>query len=85
MPRLNYVSQTAKSISVAYGDMPAGAQIAFVNDTSGAQTQSPSDALAAGGSGAAEIAIPKLPGGAYHLAAQSDGQTIAQTVPFYLT
>ena len=85
MPRLTYVSQTANSISVTYADMPAGAQVAFVDDTSGALTQSPSNALAAGGSGAADVAIPSLPGGKYHLTAQSDGQSIAQTVPFYLS
>ena len=85
MPRLNYVSQTVNNISVTYADMPASAQIMFVNDTSGTQTQSQSDALSAGGSGSADIAIPSLPGGKYHLLAQSDGQSIAQTVPFYLT
>ena len=85
MPRLTYVSQTANSINVTYADMPASAQIVFVNDTSGTQTQSQSNALAAGGSGSADIAIPGLPGGKYHLLAQSDRQSIAQTVPFYLT
>ena len=84
MPRLTYVSQTGQSISVTYADMPASAQIVFVNDTSGTQTPSPSNALGGGGSGAAAIVIPSLPGGKYHLLAQSDGQSIAQTVPFYL-
>ena len=85
MPRLTYVSQTATSISVTYADMPASAQIVFVNDTSNTQTQSQSDALDAGGNGSADVPVPGLPGGKYHLAAQSDGQSVAQTVPFYLT
>jgi hypothetical protein len=85
MPRLTYVNQTGNSISVTYADMPASAQIVFVNDTSGARTPSQGDALAAGGSGSADIAIPGLSGGKYHLLAQSEGQAIAQTVPFYLT
>jgi hypothetical protein len=83
MARLTYVGQTANGISVTYADMPAGSQLAFVNDTSGAQTPSPGNGL--GGSGSADIANPNLPGGKYHLLAQSDGQSIAQTVPFYLT
>lgn len=85
MPRLTYMGQTSKNISVTYADMPAGAQVVFVNDTSGAETPAQSNALAAGGGGSAEIAIASLSGGKYHLAAQSDGQSIAQTVPFYLT
>ena len=85
MPILDYVSQTATSISITYADMPANAQLVFVNDTTGAQTPSPSNALGAGGSGSADIAIPSLPGGKYHLLAQSGGQPIAETVPFYLS
>ncbi len=85
MPRLTYVSQTTNSINVTYADMPASAQVVFVDDTSGVQTQSQSNALSAGGSGSADVAIPGLPGGKYRLLAQSDGQSIAQTVPFYLT
>jgi hypothetical protein len=85
MARLTYMGQTSKNISVTYADMPANAQAVFVNDTSGAETPAQSSALAAGGNGSAEIAIPSLSGGKYHLLAQSDGQSIAQTVPFYLT
>jgi len=84
MPRLTYVSQTGNTNSVTYADMPASAQIVFVNGTSGAQTPSQSDALAAGGSGSADIAIPSLSDGKYHLLAQSGKKSIAQTVPFYL-
>jgi len=84
MPRLTYLSQTANSISVTYADMPGSAQIVFVNDTSGAQTLSQSNTLSAG-DGTADIAIPSLASGKYHLSAQSNGQSIAQTVPFYLT
>jgi hypothetical protein len=85
MARLTYVGQTANRINVTYADMPAGSQLVFVNDTSGAQTPSPGNALGAGGNGSADIANPSVPGGKYHLLAQSDGQSIAQTVPFYLT
>jgi hypothetical protein len=84
MPRLTYVSQTANSISVTYADMPASAKLVFVNDTSGSQTPSQGNALT-GGSGSADVAIAGLSGGKYHLLAQSDGQNIAQTVPFYLS
>lgn len=85
MARLNYVGQTANGINITYADMPAGSQLVFVNDTSGAQTPSPGNPLGGGGSGSADIANPSLPGGKYHLLAQSDGQSIAQTVAFYLT
>lgn len=78
MPRLTYVSQTANSISVTYADMPASAKLVFVNDTSGSQTPSQGNALT-------DVAIAGLSGGKYHLLAQSDGQNIAQTVPFYLS
>ena len=84
MPRLIYVSQTANSVSVTFDEMPANAQVVFVNDTTGAKTPAQGNALAAGGNGSADIAIPSLPGGKYHLQAQSGGQNIANTVAFYL-
>ena len=31
MPTLDYVSQTPKSVSVTYSDMPAGVDAVFVN------------------------------------------------------
>ena len=31
MPTLDYVSQTPQSVSVTYTDMPAGANVVFVN------------------------------------------------------
>ena len=57
MPALNYVSQTPQSVSVTYTDMPAGADVVFVNQVSGAQTPAQSGALGTGGSGSAEIPI----------------------------
>ena len=55
MPALNYVSQTPKSISVTYADMPAGANAAFVDQVFGAKTPSPGSALSAGAT-----ALPKF-------------------------
>ena len=84
MPALNYVSQTPQSVSVTYSDMPAGADVVFVNQVSGAKTPAPSSALGAGGNGSAEIPIPGLAAGQYYLQAQNSGQSIAQTVMFYI-
>ena len=85
MPSLNYVNQTPKSVSVTYADMPAGVDVVFVNQVSGAKTPSPGSALSAGGSGSAEIPIPGLAAGQYYLLAQNSGQSVAQTVMFYIT
>ena len=84
MPTLDYVSQTPKSVSVTYTDMPAGVDAVFVNQVSGAKTPSQSGALSAGGSGSVEIPNPGLAAGQYYLAAQQSGQSIAQTVMFYV-
>ena len=83
MPVLNYVSQTGQSVSVTYTDMPADIAVVFHNETSGANTPAQKGALAAG-SGSADIAIPKLPGGQYRLRAQQGGQFVAETVKFYI-
>jgi hypothetical protein len=83
MPVLNYVRQTPQSISVTYADMPAGVAVVFHNETSGADTPAHNGALAQG-SGSADIAIPKLPGGQYRLRAQQGGQLVAETVKFYI-
>jgi hypothetical protein len=84
MPALNYVSQTPQNVSVTYTDMPAAANLAFIDQVSGAQTPAQSDALAAGGDGSAEIPIPDLGRGQYYLRAQVSGNFIAQTVTFYV-
>jgi len=63
MPALNYVSQTPQSVSVTYSDMPAGANVVFVNQVSGAKTPAPGSALGAGGDGSAEIPLPGLAAG----------------------
>jgi hypothetical protein len=84
MPTLDYVSQTPQSVSVTYTDMPAAANLVFVNQVSRAQTPAQSGALAAGGDGSAEIPIPDLENGQYYLLAQASGNYIAQTVPFYI-
>ncbi|HTC05394.1 MAG TPA: hypothetical protein VK749_18455 [Xanthobacteraceae bacterium] len=85
MPSLNYVNQTPKGVSVTYADMPAGVDVVFVNQVSGAKTPSQGSALSAGGSGSAEIPIPGLAAGQYYLLAQNSGQSVAQTVMFYIT
>jgi hypothetical protein len=84
MPALNYVGQTPQSVSVTYTDMPAAANLAFIDQVSGAQTAAQSGALAAGGDGSAEIPIPDLEKGQYYLRAQVSGNFIAQTVTFYV-
>jgi hypothetical protein len=83
MPSLDYVSQTPKSVSVTYSDMPAGTDVVFVNQVSGAKTPSPG-ALSAGGNGSAEIPVQGLVAGQYYLLAQNSGQSVAQTVMFYI-
>ena len=85
MPALNYVSQTPQSVSVTYTDMPAGCRRSCSSTKSPEHRQpSPSGALSAGGSGSAEIPIPGLASGQYYLLAQNSGQSIAQTVMFYI-
>lgn len=84
MPTLDYVSQTPQSVSVTFTDMPAAADLVFVNQVSRAQTPAQSGALAAGGDGSVEIPIPDLEKGQYYLLAQASGNYIAQTVPFYI-
>ena len=87
MPDINYVSQTASSVSVAYADMPAATEVVYVNTTSGAKTPSGSPALNNGGSGKAAIPIDThLASGQYYLLAQGQAnkQYIAQTVAFYI-
>ena len=84
MPALNYVSQTPQSVSVTYTDMPAAANLVFIDQVSRAQTPAQSGAMAAGGDGSAEIPIPDLEKGQYYLRAQVSGNFIAQTVTFYI-
>jgi hypothetical protein len=83
MPILNYVKQTAQSVSVTYADMPAAVAVVFHNEASGADTPADNGALGQG-SGSVDIAIPKLAGGQYRLRAQQGGQFVAETVKFYI-
>jgi len=84
MPALNYVSNDSQNVSVTYTDMPPGTGAVFVNQVSGAKTPSPSGALSKGGSGSAQIPISGVSSGQYYLQAQNSGQSIAQTVMFYI-
>ena len=84
MPALNYVSQTPNGVSVTYTDMPAGATIVFVNKVSGKNTPTQGNALSKGGSGSAEIPSSGVSNGEYYLQAQNSGQSVAQTVTFYI-
>ena len=84
MPALNYVSQTPQSVSVTYTDMPAAANLVFINQVSRAQTPAQSGALNTGGDGSADIPISGLALGQYYLQAQNSGQSVAQTVMFYI-
>jgi hypothetical protein len=84
MPALNYVSQTPNGVSVTYTDMPAGATVVFVNKVSGKNTPAQSNALSKGGNGSAEIPSSGVSNGEYYLQAQNSGQSVAQTVTFYI-
>jgi hypothetical protein len=84
MATLDYVSNDSQSVSVTYSDMPAGTVAVFVNQVSGQQTPSQSGALSKGGSGSADIPISGLALGQYYLQAQNSGQSVAQTVMFYI-
>jgi hypothetical protein len=84
MATLDYVSNDSQSVSVTYSDMPAGTDAVFVNQVSGQQTPSQSGALSKGGSGSADIPISGLALGQYYLQAQNSGQSVAQTVMFYI-
>lgn len=84
MPTLDYVANDSKSVSVTYTDMPAGTDAVFVNQVSGEQNTALSGALSKGGSGSADIPI-SVGLGQYYLQAQNSGQSIAQTVMFYIT
>jgi hypothetical protein len=85
MPALNYVSNDSQNVSVNYTDMPAGTDAVFVNQVSGKQTPSQSGALSKGGSGSAQIPISGVSSGQYYLLAQNSGQSLAQTVMFYIS
>ncbi|WP_426434231.1 hypothetical protein [Bradyrhizobium genosp. P] len=85
MPILNYVSQNSTTVNVSYADMPVGADVVFVDKTSGKTTAPVNDnAIAAGGNGQAAIEIPGLTNGDYCLLAQKAGTFLAQTVTFAL-
>ena len=82
MTTITYVGQSANSVSITYTDVPAGAEVVFVNQTSGAKT--PAAGAASSGNGSADIPVSGLKGGQYHLLVQQSGQPLAQTVNFYL-
>ena len=84
MPTLDYVRNDSQNVSVTYTDMPAAANLVFIDQISRAQTPAQSGALAVGGDGSAEIPIPDLAKGQYYLLAQVSGNYVAQTVPFYV-
>lgn len=85
MPQLNYVAQSPENVSVAYAEMPSGVEILFVDKTSGDKIiPSNNDALAKGGDGSADIAIPDHHSGDYFLLAQKGDEYLAQTVAFTL-
>ena len=85
-PRLEYLLQTAASVSFAYEDLPANTEIALVAASTGIDVGATPLQLVVGGRGRVEFAFPpSLPGGDYYLLArgQADRQYIAQTVTFY--
>ena len=84
MPTLDYVRNDSQNVSVTYTDMPAGATVVFVNKVSGKNTPAPGNALSKGGSGSTEISSSGVSSGEYYLQAQNSGQSVAQTVTFYI-
>lgn len=83
-PRMEYVSQTAASVSVFYVDMPEGTEIVLVDPLTGSEIPSSGVPLSQGGAGSADIAVAR-PGTYYLLArGQADQRHIAQTVEFYI-
>jgi hypothetical protein len=85
-PRLDYTGQTEAQVNADYADMPGGAQIVMIDDTSGA-TLGGGTLLFSGGSGSVSVPIDAAtPAGAYRLAAQdATGNELAQTVQFYIS
>ena len=85
-PRLDYTGQTEAQVNADYADMPDGAQILMVDDTSGA-TLGGGTLLFSGGSGSVSVAIDaSTPAGTYRLTAQdATGNELAQTVEFYIS
>ena len=87
-PRLNYTGQSDMIVNADYFDMPDGAQIVVVDETSGVTLDNSGTLLYSGGTGKVSVAIDdSTPAGAYHLAAldAAGDATIAQTVVFYIT
>jgi hypothetical protein len=85
-PRLDYKGQTTTEVSAEYGNMPTGAQVFLVNQTSGAIQEDSGALLDSGGSGKVSIEFdPSTVKGAYALVAQdAAGETLTQTVTFYI-
>ncbi len=86
-PRLNYLSHTTTTVDVEYFDMPGGALICLVNETSGEPVLSSTLVLDSGGSGKGGIAIDgSVSAGAYSVTAQDEyGNMLAETVKFYVS
>ncbi len=85
-PRLDYTGQTKEQVNADYADMPGGAQILMIDDTSGA-TLGGGTLLFSGGSGSVSVAVDaSTPAGTYRLTAQdATGNELAQTVQFYIS
>ena len=78
--RVNYTSQTATNVNVAYFALPASTQLFFLNQVNGVKTAALVPLLS--GSGSLAIPIPSGPG-QYYVLAQQGGIWVAQTVMFY--
>ncbi|MDO8676683.1 MAG: hypothetical protein Q7K16_03495 [Candidatus Azambacteria bacterium] len=83
--RLNYVSQTARSVNVVYMNMQPATEIMYVNKTSGKKF--PRQRLLIEGNGTFSVPIASsMPAGEYYLLAQNmKHRYVAQTVTFYIT
>jgi hypothetical protein len=78
--QLNYVGQSDVSVDVSYSNLPAGTQLSYVNEVTGAKGAAPVPLV----SGSGTITLPMPPGpGRYSIIAMEGGDWLAQTVVFY--
>lgn len=81
-PRLNFVAQTEAVVKAVYFNMPGGAQILLVNQTTGVVADG-GTVLDSGGSGNVSVDITSAPSGDYYLVGEdAAGEELTQTVTF---
>jgi len=85
-PRLNYVDQTARSVSFDYANMPANSEIVAVNWMSNSVIPTPPYVVSQAGDGSAGFTFPDGSLGRFYLLARvrNTGNYLAQTIDFYV-